>query len=83
MLQVLLFGKLRRYASVSEPGAPSVLTLEASTAATVGAALAALGVPSADVVHVFVNGRLAEFSRPITDGDRLGVFGMDMALLYV
>lgn len=83
MLRVLLFGKLRRYGPASEPGGPAVITLEIETVTTVGDALSAAGVPIAEVVHVFINGRLADTSKSAADGDRLGVFGRDMALLYV
>jgi hypothetical protein len=57
MIEVRLFGELRRYA----PGlAPSGVVVQISTgeARTVGQVLASLGIEPAEVGNLFLNGRL-------------------------
>jgi hypothetical protein len=44
--------------------------------------LTALGIDQADVKHLFLNAQYSTPGRRIHPGDRLGVFGRDMALLY-
>ncbi len=83
MVRVLLFGSLRRYGPPCEPGGPAVLSAATGPSVTAAEVLAAQGIPLAEVANLFVNGRLATMAHPITDGDRLGIFGRDMALLYV
>jgi hypothetical protein len=58
MIEVRLFGDLRRYAG--DPAAPSGVAVHvvAGEARTVGEALAVLGIAPAEVGHLFLNGRL-------------------------
>jgi hypothetical protein len=63
MLEVHLYGELRRYAANLRPDADagtgeSVVLLEPQAGETVRTALERLGVPLAGVCHVFLNGRL-------------------------
>jgi hypothetical protein len=44
--------------------------------------LAALGVRADEVSHLFLNGQYSALTRPVRPGDRLGIFGRDMKLLY-
>jgi hypothetical protein len=69
LIEVRLFGDLRRYAtgSASEPG--TVLHLPEDDGRTVGQVLATVGIEPAEVSNLFLNGRLLPRSLyPITLG---------------
>jgi len=107
VVEVYLYGSLRHYASEARPNRESVVRLDVEPGETVGTLLDCLGVPPAEVCHVFLNGQLLstrnsmapwlgyqqvqdglldqdpEVSVPVRDGDRLGLFARDMALLVV
>jgi len=107
MVEVHLYGSLRRYAADSRPDRESVGRLEPRPGETVGTLLEWLGISPAEVSHIFLNGTLL-FTRnamapwlgyqqaradaptqdqgldfPLRDGDRLGLFAQDMAMLVV
>jgi len=56
MVEVHLYGSLRRHAADPRPDRESVVRLEAHDRDTVGTVLERLGVLPADVCHVFLNG---------------------------
>ena len=58
MVEIHLYGSLRRYASDSRPNRDSVAYLEPQPGETVGTALERLGVSAEEVYHVFLNGSL-------------------------
>ena len=58
MVDVHLYGKLRRYAVDPRPDRESVVSLEPRPGETVGTALEKLGIPLDEVCHVFLNGAL-------------------------
>ena len=69
MIEVRLFGNLRRYARDTGPASDTILYLPAGETATVGQVLARIGIEPAEVSHVFLNGRLLPRSvYPITLG---------------
>jgi hypothetical protein len=77
LIEVRLFGDLRRYAtgSASEPGA--VLYLPGDDSWTLGQVLATLGIEPTEVSNVFLNGRLLPRSLyPITLGYPLASEGL-------
>ena len=83
MIEVHLYGKLRRYADSQDPTSVSVATVEWRGGDTVGAVIARLEIPVEQVgSNVFLNGRYANSDSLIHDGDRLGLFPDDMQLLY-
>lgn len=107
MVEIRLYGKLRRFGPNPRYDQETVVRLEVGLGETVRSVLARLGIPQAEIAHVFLNGRLlttcnsmAPWLRyqqvqkdvptcepgldyPIHDGDRLGLFGRDMAMLVV
>lgn len=107
MVKIYLYGSLRRYASDPQPSQESVVRLEMRPGETVAALLERVGIPSAELCHVFLNGALLStrnsmspwlgyqeaaprasssgqgLDMPVRPGDRLGIFGRDMALLVV
>ena len=66
---VNLYASLRRHIG----GAASV-EVEIRSGRTVGEVLDGLDVPADETRIIFVNGRAAERSSPLSGGDRLGAF---------
>jgi hypothetical protein len=58
MVEVHLYGSLRRYAPDSQPDRESVVRLEPQSGETVRTALERLGISPAEVYHIFLNGAL-------------------------
>lgn len=101
MIEVHLYGKLRRHAPDARASGESVVRLERHPEETVRSALERVGIAPEDVYHLFLNGAMfttqnsmapwLEYQQAAAEGwdtrldsgDRLGVFGRDMALLVV
>ncbi|MDQ7840371.1 MAG: hypothetical protein RDU83_05000 [bacterium] len=49
---------------------------------TIAEILGEIGIASEEVSHLFLNGEYSAVGRRVRPGDRLAVFGRDMALLY-
>lgn len=62
MIEVRLFGDLRRYAGDPAAASGVVVHVPAGEAGTVGQVLSRLGIGPAEVGHVFLNGRLVPTS---------------------
>ena len=58
MIEIHLYGKLRRYAPKSCAAADSVITLETSAPQTLAHLLRLSGIPQEEVTQVFLNGQL-------------------------
>ncbi len=58
MVEIHLYGSLRRYAPDPRPDRESVVHLEPQPEETVGTLLERVGIPSAEIYHVFLNGAL-------------------------
>ena len=86
MVEVRLYGSLRRFAPEPAVIGESIVRVPFVSGETVEAVLIRLGVdPSLEVSNVFVNGRYHyhALGMPVSDGDRLGVFPKNMGMLYV
>lgn len=101
MVEVHLYGKLRRHAADTRANKESIVRLERRPEETVRSALERVGIAREEICHLFLNGaifttqnsmapwleyqkaRAEGWDTPLSDGDRLGVFGHDMALLVV
>ena len=103
MIEIHLYGKLRRYGHKTKPGQSCVLNLDAPPDETVSSVLAKAGIPVDEVNHIFLDSRLlASRSRVaslygylqsrdnvhdwalevhVGNEARLGLFGVDMAML--
>ena len=66
----------------SPPRGESVLSVACQAGDSIGDVLTRLGVPHEETSNIFVNGELCALSKEIQDGQRVGVFPDDMALLY-
>lgn len=83
MLEIHLYGKLRRYAADSNPRSESVAMVPWEGGGTIADLVKQLGIPLEELgTNIFLNGRYAALSSPIKDGDRVGLFPDDMQLLY-
>ena len=83
MIEVHLYGKLRRFSENSDPKSQSVALAGWQFGDTVGRVIERLGIPLQELgTNIFLNGRYANLETRIQDGDRLGLFPDDMQLLY-
>ena len=101
MVEIHLYGKLRRHAPDSRASGKSMVRLEPRSDETVSTALEQIGIAPDEVYHIFLNGSILStqnsmapwlryqeaqgngLDTPVQDGDRLGLFARDMALLVV
>lgn len=84
MIEVHLYGRLRRLATQSGVHRPSVAWVDLPEG-TVAQVIEALGVERETVGNIFVNGRYdpAALDQTVRSGDRIGLFPPDMRMLYV
>jgi hypothetical protein len=84
LIEVHLYGQLRRAAAQSGVHRPSV-TWVGMEEGTVARVLEVLGLDRAEVGNVFINGRYtyAALDLTVRSGDRLGIFPTTMRMLYV
>ena len=83
MLEVHLYGKLRRFATEQDPTKDSVVCLPVKKGDTIRDVLVRLEVPLREVGrNIFLNWQYSALNRQVQDGDRLAVFPDDMQLLY-
>ncbi|MDZ7696220.1 MAG: MoaD/ThiS family protein [Deltaproteobacteria bacterium] len=83
MIEIYLYGKLRRFARDRDPTGLSIGDLEVKNGDTIKAVLMRLGIPMKEVgSNIFLNRQYSDFARKVKDGDPLAVFPDDMQLLY-
>jgi hypothetical protein len=86
MIEVHLFGWLRRYGPTTDPTVECVVMAEAGPELrTVGDLVESLRIPLHEVASVFVDGRWqqAGLEAPLVGATRLGLFPPNMRLLYI
>ncbi|WP_376791032.1 MoaD/ThiS family protein [Thermoflexus sp.] len=85
MIEIHLYGELRRYIGQEDPSQDAVAFLNARPELTVAEALQVLGVPPDEARHVFINGLYDPegLSRKLSDGDRVGVFPRTMTMPHI
>ena len=83
MIDVHLYGKLRRFCAERAANANSVLHLSHEEGATVGSIADRIGIPREELgSNLFVNACYATLETPVPEGSRVGLFPDDMQLLY-
>lgn len=84
MIEIHLYGRLRRLAAQSGVHRPSVTWVDLPEG-TVAQVIEVLGVEREAVGNIFVNGRYdpAALDQTVRSGDRIGLFPPDMRMLYV
>ena len=81
-MEIHLYGKLRRFAQNRVVSQDSIVKLPVEDGDTIGSVLNRIGIDPKETSNLFLNGEASLLSRQVSDGDRLGVFPDDMALLY-
>ena len=83
MIEVHLYGKLRRFTANQDPARDSILNLPVETGDTIEDIARHGSIPIEEIgSNIFLNGQLSAPTRSVAPGDRLGVFPSDMATLY-
>lgn len=83
MIEVHLYGKLRRFTENQDASSASIAVVAWQANDTVQTIVDRLGIPQNELgSNKFLNGRYATLESSVQDGDRLGLFPDDMQLLY-
>lgn len=83
MIQVHLYGRLRRFSEDRSPTSASIAEIRWDPGDAVRSIVDRLGIPLEELgSNLFLNGRYADLETLVQDGDRLGLFPDDMQLLY-
>lgn len=81
---VKVFGDLRKkIKGYKVDGAlPLNINIESHGIETIEDILKKFAIEKDDTYHLFVNGIYSGFKKTVKDGDRVGIFPLNMALLY-
>jgi len=83
MIEVHLYGKLRRFSDNQDPSRESIVYVPTKQGDTIRDIIRRIGIPLEDVgSNIFLNGEYSALERKVKDNDRLGIFPDDMQLLY-
>ena len=83
MIEVHLYGKLRRFTDNLDPTRDSIVNLPVEEGDTIEDIIRRIGIPNEEIgSNIFLNGEYSALKRRVRDGDRLGVFPDNMQLLY-
>ena len=83
VIEVHLYGKLRRFAENRESSSDSIVNVPVNVDDTIQDVISYIGIPQEELGNnIFLNGEYSALTRCVNDGDRLGVFPDDMQLLY-
>ena len=83
MIDVHLYGKLRRFTGDTNPRKEAVLRMEVEGGETISEVIRRIGIPPEELGrNVFLNGEVSAPERTVKDGDRLGIFPDNMQLIY-
>ncbi len=83
MIEVHLYGKLRRFSDNLDPTRDSIVNLPVEAGDTIEDIIRRIGIPNEEIgSNIFLNGEYSALKRRVSDGDRLGVFPDNMQLLY-
>ncbi len=84
MIEVHLYGKLRRFTDNQDPSRDSIIYSPVEAGDTIKDIIRRSGIPlEALSSNIFLNGEYSTLSRTVKDGDRLGIFPNDMQLLMI
>ena len=84
MIEVHLYGKLRRFTDNQDPAHDSITYRPVEAGDTIGDIIRHIGIPlEALSTNIFLNGEYSALERTVKDGDRLGIFPRDMQLLMI
>jgi len=81
MLEIHLFGKLRRFASDPRPEAESVILMEEREHENLQALIDRIGISPSELGELFIDGTVATLDDPVPANARVGIFPVGMYLL--
>lgn len=83
MVEVHLYGKLRRFTDNQDPSRDSIVYVPVEEGDTIEDIIRRIGIPLEELgSNIFLNGEYSSLVRKVKDRDRLGVFPDNMQLLY-
>ena len=83
MIEVHLYGKLRRFTDNQDPTHDSIIYVPVKEGNTIEGIVKHIGIPFEELgSNIFLNGEYSALERKVKDKDRLGIFPDDMQLLY-
>ena len=83
MIEVHLYGKLRRFTDNQDPSRDSIVNVPTEDGDTIEDIVRRIGIPFGELgSNIFLNGEYSALERKVADGDRLGIFPDNMQLLY-
>ncbi len=84
MIEVHLYGKLRRFTDSQDPTRDSIIYISVQEGDTIEDIIRRIGIPlEALGSNAFLNGEYSALGRKVKDGHRLGLFPDDMQLLMI
>ena len=83
MIEVHLYGKLRRFTNNQDPSQDSIINVPVKKGDSIESIVRRIGIPLVELgSNIFLNGEYSALERKVSSGDRLGIFPNDMKLLY-
>ena len=83
MIEVHLYGKLRRFTDNQNPSRDSIINIPVNNGDSIESIVQRIGIPLEELgSNIFLNGEYSALERRVSNGDRLGIFPDDMKLLY-
>ncbi len=83
MVEVHLYGKLRRFTDNQDPSQDSIINVPVSEGDSIENIARRIGIPLEELgSNIFLNGEYSALPRKVNDGDRLGIFPDNMQLHY-
>ena len=84
MIEVYLYGKLRRFTDNLDPSRDSITYIATKKRDSIADIIRRIGISDDEVgPNIFLNGRYSPQSRKVSNGDRLGIFPDDMPMIIV
>ena len=82
MIDIYLYGQMRSFGPSVPLEADCLVQMPVQAGDSIGDIIRRLGIDPEQIAHLFLNYQYSAITRRVHDGDRLGVFGRDLALLY-
>ena len=84
MIEVYLYGKLRRFTENLDPSRDSITCVATKRGDSITDIIQRIGIAGDEIgPNIFLNGRYSTQSEKVSDGDRLGIFPDDMPMIII
>ena len=84
MIEVHLYGKLRRFTDNQDPTRNSIVYILVEEGDTIEDIVRRIGISVEEIgSNIFLNGEYSPLGRGVNDRDRLGIFPDNMAIIIV